>query len=67
MGLQLDGDLAQAHQYEIQQRQAALSALSQWAYQQQVVMQNQQMINAMNRPVMTSCRYIGATLNCASY
>jgi hypothetical protein len=67
MGRQLDGELAQAHQYEVQQRQAALSALSQWAYQQQVVMQNQQMINAMNRPVMTNCRYVGATLNCTSY
>jgi hypothetical protein len=34
---------------------------------QQVVMQNQQMINAMNRPVMTNYRYIGPTLNCARY
>lgn len=66
-GRQIDQQLANAHAYEVQQRQAALSALSQWAYQQQVLAQQQQMINAMNRPVMTNCQYVGPTLNCTSF
>jgi hypothetical protein len=44
VGSQIDRELAASNQAELAQRQAALNALSQWANQQQVLMQNQQMI-----------------------
>jgi hypothetical protein len=56
---QIDAGLQDAHRYEVQQRQAAAAAMSQWAYQQQV-------ISAMNRPVTTNCHRMGAYTNCTS-
>jgi len=53
------GGLEQQHQSELARRQAALNAISQWA-------QTQQMINAMNRPVMTNCTRLGAFTSCTS-
>jgi len=43
------------------------AAFSQWAYQQQVLLQNQQMINAMGQPRMTNCQYVGTMLNCTTF
>jgi hypothetical protein len=63
----IDRHLQQAHNAEIQQRQAAAAAFSQWAYQQQVLQQNQQAINAANRPRMTNCQYVGTYLNCTTF
>jgi hypothetical protein len=60
-------NLNDAHASELSRRQAAAAALSNWAYQQQVLMQNQQMINAMNQPRMTNCQYVGAYLNCTTF
>jgi uncharacterized protein YukE len=62
------GELKQEHQAELAQRQAAAAALSQWA-------QQQQMINAMNQPVLvaparhiqTNCTRMGAFANCTTY
>jgi hypothetical protein len=67
VGQQIKSELANAHAYEIQQRQAAAAAFSQWAYQQQVLQQNQQAINAVNRPRMTNCQYVGTYLNCTTF
>jgi hypothetical protein len=67
VGRQIQAELANAHTYEIQQRQAAAAALSNWAYQQQVLSQNQQVINAANRPRMTNCQYVGTYLNCTTF
>jgi hypothetical protein len=64
---QIKTELNNAHAYEIQQRQAAAAALSNWAYQQQVLLQNQQAINAANRPRTTNCQYVGAYLNCTTF
>jgi hypothetical protein len=64
---QIKTELNNAHAYEVQQRQAAAAALSNWAYQQQVLLQNQQAINAANRPRMTNCQYVGAYLNCTTF
>ncbi len=64
---QLDRDLAASHNAELAQRQAALNALSQWAYQQQVLWQNQQLINTLNRPTFTHCTTNGNMVNCSSY
>jgi hypothetical protein len=63
----LQKNLDQAHASELSRRQAAATALSNWAYQQQVLMQNQQMINAMNQPRMTNCQYVGTYLNCTTF
>jgi hypothetical protein len=63
-GAQLDRELAASHQAELAQRQRAWNALSQWAYQQQVLQQNQQLIN---RPVITNCSGAGSTIQCTSY
>jgi hypothetical protein len=65
-------DLAAAHYAEVQQTQAAFSALAQWSQQQQMLMQNQQFINAVNRnaisrPVITNCYSVGNSVQCTSY
>lgn len=60
-------NLARSHEAEIAQRQRAAVALQQWTYQQQVLMQQQQVINAMNQPRYTNCQYVGAVLNCATF
>ena len=52
--------LSASNQAEIAQRQAAASALLQWSEQQQ-------MINALNRPVVTNCNRFGTSVNCTSY
>jgi hypothetical protein len=59
--------LEKSHSAELARRQAAATALSNWAYQQQILLQNQQAINAMNQPRMTNCQYIGAMLNCTTF
>jgi len=60
-------NLAQSHNAEIARRQQAAAALSNYVYQQQVLIQNQQMIDAANRPRVTNCQYVGAYLNCTTY
>jgi hypothetical protein len=67
VGQAIDTKLQNAHAAEVQQRQAAAAALGNWAYQQQVLLQNQQAINAANRPRTTSCQYVGAYLNCTTF
>lgn len=52
-------DLNASHQAEMAQRQAAANALMQMSAQQQ-------MINAMNRPVVTNCFRTGGFVNCTS-
>jgi len=53
-------ELKAENQAELAQRQAAAAALMQWS-------QQQQMINAINRPVTTNCNRFGSTVNCTSY
>ena len=65
--VQLERDLAASHQGELAQRQAALNSLSQWADQQQVLIQNQQMINSLIRPVITNCSNYDNSTHCRSY
>jgi hypothetical protein len=67
VGREIQRGLEQSHNAEVSRRQAAASALSTWAYQQQVLIQNQQMINTMNQPRMTNCQYVGRMLNCTSF
>jgi hypothetical protein len=62
----INRDLNASHNTEVAQRQAA-AALSNWAYQQQVLLQNQQAVNAANRPRTTNCQYVGAYLNCTTF
>jgi hypothetical protein len=51
--------LERSHEAELARRQRALDALAQWA-------QTQQVINAMNRPVVTNCSQVGSFTNCVS-
>jgi hypothetical protein len=51
--------LQQSHEAEIAERQRATEALAQWA-------QTQQVINAINRPVITNCNAFGSMVNCFS-
>jgi hypothetical protein len=59
-------NLNQSHASEMARRQQVANALAQFAYQQQVLQQRQQLIDAANRPRMTTCQYFGATLNCTT-
>jgi hypothetical protein len=52
-------DLKYEHEAELARRQAALDTIARWA-------QTQQMINAMNRPVITSCNQFSGMVNCFS-
>ncbi len=64
---QIVQQLETAHAYEIQQREAAASALQQWAYQQQLLQQNQQVINSLNRPTFVNCQYDGDFVQCTGF
>jgi hypothetical protein len=66
-GESIQRGLQQSHNAEVQRRQAASVALQNWAYQQQVLQQNQQMINTMNQPRTMNCQYVGAMLNCSTF
>ena len=59
--------LNQSHSYQLSQRQEAARFLQQWSYQQQQLQQNLQMINSINRPTTTNCRYVGSNISCTSY
>jgi hypothetical protein len=52
--------ITQAHQTELAQRQQVAQALQQWSNQQQVM-------NALNRPRTTNCNYIGSQIQCTSF
>jgi hypothetical protein len=66
-GQRVDTELRAEHQQEMQQRAAAAQAFSNAMYQQQLLNQNQQMINNINRPVTTNCNRFGNSVNCTSY
>ena len=51
--------LERSHEAELARLQRALDALAQWA-------QTQQVINAMNRPVVTNSSRVGSFKNCVS-
>jgi hypothetical protein len=66
-GQRLDAELDARNQRELAQRAIAAQALSNSMYQQQLINQNQQMINAVNRPVVTNCTQMGFSTNCTSH
>lgn len=59
-GQRLDADENARNQQELAQRAAAAQAFSQ-------SMQQQQMINNMNRPVTTNCNRFGSSVSCTTY
>ena len=63
---QINGQLQNQHQGEVEQRQRAAAAFSQWAAQQQALALQQQAINAANRPRTINCNYFGSTATCNS-
>lgn len=63
---QLQRDLEASHNAELLQQQIALASLSNWAVQQQALVQRQQLINSLNRPVVTSCSSAGTFVRCVS-
>lgn len=67
IGQRIESQLDQAHQYELTQRQIAAQTLRTWAYQQQVLNNQQRLINATKRPITTNCQYIGSSLHCTQY
>jgi hypothetical protein len=56
----IQANLEASHQQELAQRQAAFDAIARYN-------QNQQLINAINRPVTTNCNRFGAMVNCTTY
>lgn len=67
-------ELKMVHRAEIENRQAALHAvgnsLQEWGKQQQAQaerMQNQQLIDDLNRPRSTNCQIIGNTVQCTTF
>jgi hypothetical protein len=57
---QVSAELRAAHQEELARRQAASNALMEWS-------QNQQLINSINRPTMTTCSNMGVFTTCSSH
>jgi len=64
---QITAQLQNQHQFELEQRARAAEAMQQWAYQQQQLAQQQQVVNAMNRPQVINCNYFGSTASCTSH
>jgi vacuolar-type H+-ATPase subunit E/Vma4 len=56
----IQANLEASHQQELAQRQAAATAMAQYY-------QNQQLINAVSRPVTTNCNRFGSMVNCTTY
>lgn len=67
IGQRIESQLDQAQQYELAQRQIATQALQTWAYQQQVLYNQQRLLNATTRPITTNCHYIGNSLQCTQF
>lgn len=70
----VDGQLQTQHMAELRQREVAVAVLSATAaglavaaQAQQEAAQRQQLINAINRPVITNCNRVGNSVNCMSY
>jgi hypothetical protein len=64
--MQINGQLQNQHQSEMEQRQRAAAAMSQWALQQQAIAAQQQAIDAANRPRTINCNYYGNSATCNS-
>jgi hypothetical protein len=62
---QIDAQLANRHQFELQQRAQAANAFSQWTAQQQRLINQQRNIDALTRRRPIACRYLGDQLVCA--
>ena len=67
--MQIASQLQNQHQFEIEQRRRAAAAMQQWAYQQEALNNQRQLIDAMSRPRMTTinCNYYGNTATCNSF
>jgi len=63
---QIASQMANQQQFELDQRQRASTAIQHWAYQQQVLANQQQAINSMNQSRTINCNYVGDTLQCNS-
>ena len=63
----IDKELAENHNYEMQNRQRAALIMQNWSAQQQQLYQNQMLYNNLNRPRYTNCNVFGNTVNCSTY
>jgi hypothetical protein len=66
VSMQISGQLQNQHQSEIEQRQRAAQAFSQWVVPQQALAIQQQAVDAANRPRIINCNYFGNTASCSS-
>ena len=67
VGKEMTAELQQEHQAEMAQRQAVASAFAQAAHNFAEQQNQQQMINAINRPRTTDCNSFGNSVSCTSY
>jgi hypothetical protein len=63
----INKELAENHNYEMQNRQRAALLMQNWSAQQQQLYQNQMLYNNLNRPRYTNCNVFGNTVNCSTY
>jgi hypothetical protein len=70
-GKEWEAELNQENREELAQRQAAFQAaaqsLQEAAQRQHQIAQQQQLINALNRPTTTTCNSMGMTTNCMTH
>ena len=64
---QIGAEIGAAHQAELAQRQRALQALAVYGQNMQALQNQQNAINALNRPRTTNCRTFGYNTNCTTY
>ena len=64
---QWKSSLGAEHSAEVAARSAALDGMATTLNQTANQLQQQQMINQMNRPVTTSCNRVGYAVNCTSF
>jgi hypothetical protein len=67
VGKEMTAELQQEHQAEMAQRHAVASAFAQAAHNFAEQQNQQQMINAINRPRTTDCNGFGYSVSCTSY
>lgn len=67
IGQQIQSQLNHAHQNELLQRQNTAQAVQNWAYQQQLLENQQRLSSPAARSTTTNCRFVGNSYQCTTY
>ena len=66
-GSRITQQLETFHQTQAADRQRAVAAMQHWNDQQQLLLQNHQVSDALTRPTITNCSYRDNSISCTNY